>query len=751
MFAKLLTRARLFAASSESTAHPGYLPGLDGLRALAVLAVLLYHADIVWLPGGFLGVEVFFVVSGYLITLLLLNEYRKHQTINFRNFWRRRARRLLPALFAMLAATLAWTVVFLPDEAASLRGDAVAAFAYVMNWHLIAAQKSYFETIGRPSLLQHLWSLAVEEQFYLVWPLIFAFVLMRLKTRGALWLLLLGAALSALWMGSLYAPDADPSRVYYGTDTRAFGLLLGAALALVWSPRATNEQRLRRHWLLDGAGILALAGLGAAFLFMDEFNPFLYQGGMLLVSVATVFLIAAVVHPKSPLVGPILSVGILRWLGVRSYSLYLWHWPVFMLTRPQLDTTLEGGALLGLRFALAFTLAQVSFRFIESPLRGGILGRSWHNWSQTRGARRWVYGTAAMGALGLLLSGGIALGDAVARAQPSEQPDYVLTLPVEPEQIAPLPFTEAPPASNMRASEQNEAASPVSSEMEAVSFVMPLENFTSVETQAPAFDAIPAQEAQRVTDAWIEKLRRASAPMIYDGIEDFDSAFHTKIWRDPKMTRACVNNCVTSSPPLAIAPQSNAPLAIAPQSNAPLAVAPQASAPLVVAPQASAPLANDDIQVLAIGDSVMLGASNYLRQAVNTIMVDAKLGRQVSTAIRLLQEYKDEKRLPPIVIVHLGNNGTFTPKQFEEMMSVLADTSRVIFLTTKVPRKWQDTNNATLIQGVEAYPSALIVDWNGMSASHPEWFWKDGIHLRPDGAKFYANLVAATLEQIATP
>ncbi|RIK28465.1 MAG: acetyltransferase, partial [Chloroflexi bacterium] len=212
---------------------------------------------------------------------------------------------------------------------------------------MIAAQKSYFETIGRPSLLQHLWSLAVEEQFYLLWPLVFALLLTRLKTRGALLVLMLGATLSALWMGALYHPDTDPSRVYYGTDTRAFGLLLGAALAFVWSPQADGTTRSRRVWLLDGIGFLALAGLGAAFIFLDEFNPFLYQGGMLLVSAATAFLIAAVVHPKSPLLGPILGLGILQWLGVRSYSLYLWHWPVFMLTRPQLDTPLEGAPLLG--------------------------------------------------------------------------------------------------------------------------------------------------------------------------------------------------------------------------------------------------------------------------------------------------------------------------------------------------------------------------------------------------------------------
>lgn len=729
MFAKLMPRA----SAQTETPRPGYLPGLDGLRALAVLAVLLYHADIAWLPGGFLGVEVFFVVSGYLITLLLLTEYRKRGAVSFRNFWQRRARRLLPALFAMLAAVLVWMVVFLPDEVATLRGDVVAAFTYVTNWYLIAAQKSYFETIGRPSLLQHLWSLAVEEQFYLAWPLIFAFLLVRLKTRGALLVLMLGALLSALWMGFLYHPDTDPSRVYYGTDTRAFGLLIGAALAFVWSPQPSEAKRARRHWALDGIGIAAFAGLVIAFLFMDEFNPFLYQGGMLLVSVATVFLIAAVVHPKSPLVGPILGIGILQWIGLRSYSLYLWHWPIFMLTRPQLDTTLEGASLLGFRFAVTFALAEISFRFIESPIRGGILGRGWDGWTQTRGARRWAYGTASLVVIGLLLSGGIVLGNAVANAQMPEQPDYVLALPEEAEDIAPLPLEELP-----FTPEQSEVVSPVSSEMTSVSFVIPQEDSESFSAEITALGALP------ISDSWVEKLRLARVPVIYARENDFDSAFRTNKSRTQKTSRPCFESC------LALQEFREIKGARLKAAVIPKRVASPVTKNVAVA--SAVPLPNPgQVQALAIGDSVMLGASNYLRKSVNTMLVDAKLGRQVSTAIRLLQAYKDENRLPPVVIVHLGNNGTFTAKQFTEMMDVLAETPRVIFLTAKVPRKWQDANNGALAEGAQLYPNVQIVDWNGASAQHPEWFWKDGIHLRPEGAQIYANLIAAALEQPITP
>src|SRR5215813_9976050 len=256
MFSKLFEHPQAQTLGHAIASRLGYLPGLDGVRALAVLAD---HADIGWLPGGFLGVEIFFVVSGYLITSLLLSEYRVNHSISLKRFWQRRARRLLPALFVLILAVLAYAVIFLPEEVAGLRADAVSAFTYATNWYLIFAQKSYFETVGRPSVLRHLWSLAVEEQFYLLWPPIFAGVLVRLKSWHAILVLLAGAAASALWMGTLFQPDVDPSRVYYGTDTRAAGILLGAALAFVWMPRATSASTTSvRRWLLDAMGWSAL-------------------------------------------------------------------------------------------------------------------------------------------------------------------------------------------------------------------------------------------------------------------------------------------------------------------------------------------------------------------------------------------------------------------------------------------------------------------------------------------------------------
>ncbi|MBI4670458.1 MAG: acetyltransferase [Chloroflexi bacterium] len=725
------------AAFTPSSSRLGYLPGLDGLRALAVLAVLLYHADVLWLPGGFLGVEVFFVVSGYLITSLLLAEYRTHNRINLKNFWQRRARRLLPALFAVLIAVLVYMALWLPDEVAGIRADVLAAFTYVTNWYLIAAEKSYFETIGRPSLLRHLWSLAVEEQFYLLWPLIFTFVLARLKTRGALLLLMLGAFGSALGMGLLYQPDADPSRVYYGTDTRAAGLLIGAALAFVWFPKADDSPRNWRHWLLDAIGLLAMGGLVAAGLFLDEFSPFMYQGGMLLVSTATAFVIAAVVHPKSPLLAPLLSIGILQWIGLRSYGLYLWHWPLFMVTRPQLDTPLEGAPLLVFRFALTFLIAEISYRVVETPIRrfglrnGGGLGKAWNAWTQTRGVRRWSLGAAAFVIFGVMLAGGVTLGNVVVNAQPPPQPDFVLAAPAE--ETSAFAEEEAivlPPE------QPDQVASPVSSDMVSVSFVSRAEN--QIEEQPEPIAAAPAAP---VTDSWVQRMKLARTPIIHIEENDFDSAFRRAPPRSQKKNQLCAAGCLAQLEFREWKGERVKPAVLPKREPTP------APKPLVTKVENPLPPRAGPAQVLAIGDSVMLGASHYMRKTVLALDVDAKIGRQVSTAIRLLQAYKDANRLAPIVLIHLGNNGTFSTKQFDELMTLLSGTPRVVFLTTKVPRKWQAPNNNALVEGVKRYPNALLIDWNAASAPHPEWFWKDGIHLRPEGAQVYANLIATTLEQ----
>ena len=308
--------------------HIQYRPGLDGLRALAVVAVFLYHARIDWLPGGFLGVDLFFVLSGYLITSLLLVEWEARNRIDLIRFWMRRARRLLPALVLVVLASLILASIFARQDLAHTRSDVAGSLLYYMNWHQIAANHSYFNLMGNPSLLGHVWSLAVEEQFYIVWPLLLVPCLVLVGRKRLPMIVIAGIAASATLMWVLYTPGSDPSRVYYGTDTRAFLLLMGILVALVWP---WIEQLGRRALpLLELLGIAALVGAILLFRNMHDFNPTFYRGGDLAASFCFVVLIAAVAHPRTG-IGRALGVAPLRWIGQRSYGIYLWHWPIILL------------------------------------------------------------------------------------------------------------------------------------------------------------------------------------------------------------------------------------------------------------------------------------------------------------------------------------------------------------------------------------------------------------------------------------
>lgn len=347
------------------------MPGVDGLRAIAVAAVVTYHLGAAWLPGGFLGVDVFLVISGYLITSLLLAEHRAHGRIDLRRFWLRRARRLLPAVLVMIAVVLAFMVIAHPGEVGRLRGQVVAALAYVINWHFIFADVPYFEQFGRPSVLLHLWSLAIEEQFYLVWPLLLVAGLAMLRRGALLGLVALAAAGSATLAWVLWQPFTDPSRIYYGTDTRAVALLIGVALALL--PAAVpaggaTPPRGTRRWAAEGLFAAAAAGVIAAMLTLGDLDERLYRGGFLIVALATAGVIAAAARPWS-LPGRLLGTRPMVWVGLRSYAIYLWHWPVIMLTRPDVDVPVDGPALTALRVALTLALAALSYRYVEVPFR----------------------------------------------------------------------------------------------------------------------------------------------------------------------------------------------------------------------------------------------------------------------------------------------------------------------------------------------------------------------------------------------
>jgi len=410
----------------------GYLPGLDGVRALAVLGVLLYHGDLTWMRGGFLGVDVFFVLSGFLITTLIVEEYSRSGRIDFKRFYLARARRLLPALLLMLVIVGMLAAFVYRESAATFRADALASLFYVTNWWFIFSDASYFEAIGRPPFLQHLWSLAVEEQFYLLWPAL-VLILLRWRGRRAVFYVALGAALaSTLWMAFLaisngYPQEADPSRAYFGSDSHIMGLLLGAALAMVWRPgRLSTRLTAGAKAVITAIGILALLGVAYFFLFVGEYSNFLYRGGFLVLSAIVCVLIAAASHPGAPF-GRMIGSQPWRYIGQRSYGLYLYHWPIYVITRPELDIPLDGPALLALRLGLTFAVAELSYRYVEIPIRRGAIGAFLTRWRESDPDERAYLGRRVLASSGVALAALGLMGAGLATAKPADQaiPDDV--------------------------------------------------------------------------------------------------------------------------------------------------------------------------------------------------------------------------------------------------------------------------------------------------------------------------------------
>jgi peptidoglycan/LPS O-acetylase OafA/YrhL len=345
------------------------LPALDGLRGLAVLGVLGFHAGD-WLIGGYLGVDLFFVLSGFLITSILLAEHRGNQKIDLKAFWIRRARRLLPAVVAMMPAIgLYAAFAAAPADRNRIRWDGLATLGYVANWRAIFAHRSYWDLFAAPSPLEHTWSLAIEEQFYLLWPLIVALVLTRSKNgnRRLLFLSLLLALASGIAMLWLFNPGAT-TRAYLGTDTRGAAILVGAALAAWLSPLGTKSWSRRKVRLLDGVAIVAALGIGWAWTRLDGRSNFLYRGGFWLTEIGSLVVITAATQGRASLVARALAVSPLRAVGTISYGVYLWHWPLFVFLSEE-RTHLRGLFLFAIRLGATFAIAIASYRWIERPIR----------------------------------------------------------------------------------------------------------------------------------------------------------------------------------------------------------------------------------------------------------------------------------------------------------------------------------------------------------------------------------------------
>ncbi|MGV8969751.1 MAG: acyltransferase family protein [Microbacteriaceae bacterium] len=412
------------AATLSSQAAPSRLSGIDGLRAVAVVLVIVYHLSPGFLVGGFIGVDVFFVISGFLITGLLFREKARTGSIVLREFWRRRARRLLPALVAVVtvcsAVAFALSTVNGADILVGLGRQVLGAATFSYNWLSTTAGANYFDETT-PELFRNLWSLAVEEQFYLLWPLIVLGLAALPRRRYSLPIVLALAIASAMSMAILYVPGSDPTRVYYGTDTHSFGLALGAALAMVsrdWPETAPEWSRARRG-ALQVAGAASLLAIVAFAVVVPADSPFAYQGGLVVVAILSTLAIAGLIVPGGVL-GRILDVAPMRWVGERSYGLYLWHWPVFVVlvfAFPAAIMTYETSWMLGgAALLLTVLAATLSYTFLETPVRReGFRATARRAVSAWRAGGAASFGVAVTAAASLSL---IALAGAAIAADP---------------------------------------------------------------------------------------------------------------------------------------------------------------------------------------------------------------------------------------------------------------------------------------------------------------------------------------------
>ena len=631
-----------------------YMPGLDGLRALAVLAVIVYHADKRWLTGGFLGVEVFFVISGYLITLLLLAERERTGNVSLLDFWKRRARRLLPALWTLLVVLVVYVAFFDDQKLGTLRGDVVAGFSYVANWFQVWTGSSYTDDFAFAPL-RHLWSLAVEEQFYIVWPLVMYVALKRIRTQ---WFPTLGliffiaASAITLWSALFYQPGVigtvqqTPEQyfelfgrdilrtdfLYLGTISRASGLFLGAALATVWRPWSLVRGKVtNRGYFFDVAGVIAIVALAfMCWRFTEvvenvEGGPvaydLLYRGGLFLVGIATLVVIASVTRPRSVLGRYVIGNPVFVWIGLRSYGLYLYHWPIFQIHREFAGVPLTIQEFVVL-MAITMVITELSYRFIETPLRKGGIGKLVVKWRsptsfERRAARRRI-------AVGLTATAVL-----------------------------------------------------------------------------PIFAVVSMSTAKVVPDE------------ITQSLDDNEDA---------------VVNIVPSTNP------STPSTTVAP-------IEPTQTTTTVPATQ---------IDILALGDSVMLGAAQSLTD--QGVTVDAQKSRQFIDALPILNYLKSVNELGDEVVLHLGTNGPVSQETLDSIMVPIAQVPRVIVLTNHVPnRGWERENNKLIRALPDRYANVTIVDWKRIGNDHPEYFAGDGTHLNKPGVTAYVTEIITALGRQVQP
>lgn len=616
-------------------------------------------------------------------------------------------------MIVMLAAVTAWVTLARPATMPVLKGDAISSLFYVNNWYLIYHQVSYFEKFGPVSPLGHLWSLSVEEQFYVLWPLLLLIGLKLAPRRGKMFLFMLSAAVvSAVAMLIIYDPGTDPSRVYYGTDTRAFSLLIGAALSIIWPSRKLRPRidRFSRRFL-DGVGLLSLAAILVMIWTTNEYDAFLYPGGLVLLSLAAAAAVAVLAHPASR-VGRLIGCKPLRWLGVRSYGIYIWHYPVIILstTNGAEDTSVLKAVF---QVAASITLAALSYSLIEEPIRRGLLGKLWKKLRSGKlgmdqiPLKGWITGATVL-LLVIVSCTGIARTPAVAST------------------VQALGTAASGADSNGPASHEVSAAGSGTGNADAADPGQQTasggdrHDAGSTETSTGGSadsETPPAAQGQQSADDAALGTGQAEAPPSA-GVKDPPAANPVGTAGTPTVKTGETGG----SSGKASGHESGAP---AKGTDAP-------------------PPVKRNLAVSAIGDSILLDAAPYLQQYLPGIVVDAKIGRQMSEAPDIVERLRTEGKLGDYVVIELGTNGAFSSKQLSGLLDSLKDVRQVVLVNTRVPRNWESTVNSALRKAADAHDNTTLLDWYKASSGQ-SFFTPDGVHLKTDGAKLLASLISGAV------
>ena len=683
--------SKTFADKNRNTAGLPYMPGLDGLRALAVVAVIAYHSEIESVPGGFLGVEIFFVISGYLITALLLEEFNLNRGINLRQFWVRRARRLLPALFLYIGGSVAFAYS-MAEDVVPTKGEVLSTLGYIYNWFGIFQEISYTDVFERKNFFHHLWSLAVEEQFYLLWPVLLLCLQKHINRKVTISLLILGITSSAFLMWTMYQPFEDPLRVYYGTDTRASGLLIGALLAYIWRPWSVEKSKLfpkgkDASFLVGIAaiGILVWANMHYTLLMPDADQ--LFRGGFLITSTVTAIVIACVVIPNSYL-NSILGLAPFVWIGKRSYGLYLWHWPVFQLTRERVDVDINGWELFAVRMFVTLVLVEISYQCVERPIRERRIMRELAKVKRIKELKS-LLTKFALSALGILAS--IMILQGVQADRSIQQFETV----------------------DVAADENSDEAIDIAKKDNSVSTPM-------TPTPSPAPQITPQPQTTPAEEKPLLVLDDAVDGQTINQINFDDLTFDLAEFQDALVANPEVWQELMNITSYAVSIYFDRITFI-----------------------------GDSVMLGALTDVGNDGVEEAFRQDISTISdqvtVSAAKNRQWYELRGIVRDLDKQNEIGEIVVIHLGNNGVIDESIVNESLELLRDARKVLLINVRVPRRWENKVNDLLSEAVVRFENTELLDWYSLSNNKPEYFSRDGVHTMPLGARYYVDAIITSL------